>query len=167
VLLDPVPVEGAVVLAAVSPGRRSGSTNIRIERAACCWVRIGSPTMQLTEPFRRPDCAQAWRRARDRQGQALSGALARVLDCPCARRQLRCAGRDEETAAQPNKETGQPGLRDRRSTPHSMQAVRGFSRVDEGNAASRPGVPVPIPTRCREVGNGNWEWSADQGFVRR
>ena len=46
-----------------------------------------------------------------RQGQALSGALARVLDRPCARRQFRCAGRDEETAAQPNKATGQPGLR--------------------------------------------------------
>ena len=95
-LLDPVPVERGVVLAAVSLGRRSGSTNIRIERAACSWVRIGSPTVRSTEPLR-------------------------VLDRPCARRQFRCAGRDEETAAQPNKETG---LRDQRSTPHSMQAVR-------------------------------------------
>src|SRR5208283_1163114 len=77
----------------------------------------------------------------------LSGALARVLDRPCARLQFRCAGRDEETAAQPNKETGQPGLR----------GPNQGSWVDEGKAASRPGVPIPIPTRCREVGNGNWE----------
>ena len=55
--------------------------------------------------IRRPNCDQAWRRARGRQGQALTGALARVLDRPCARRQFALAGRDEETAAQPNKET--------------------------------------------------------------
>ena len=75
----------------------------------------------------RPDCAQVWRRARGRQGQALSGALARILDRPCARRQFRCAGRDEETAAQPNKETAQtqPGD-DRRSILLSSRAVRGF-----------------------------------------
>ena len=106
----------------------------------------------------RPDCAQAWRRARGRQGQALSGALARVLDRPCARRQFRCAGRDEETAAQPNKETGQPGLR----------GPDQGSWVDEGKAASQSGVPVPIPTRCREAGNGNGErTAADQGSARR
>ena len=76
------------------------------------------------EPFRGPDCAQAWRRARGRQGQALSGALARVLDRPCARRQFRCAGRDEETAAQPNKETAQAQPGDRRRMTTSNQAVR-------------------------------------------
>jgi len=123
-LLDAVPVKRVVVLAVVSPGRRSGS-------AAACRLRAG-------RSLARADCVQAWRRARGRQGQALSGALARVLDRPCARRQFRCAGRDEETAAQPNKETGQPGLR----------GPNQGSWVDEGKAASRPGVPIPIPTRC-------------------
>ncbi len=96
-LLDAVPVKRVIVLAAVFA---------RPE----VWVRTPLPTMTSREPFRR-DGDQAWRRARGRQGQALSGALARVLDRPCARRQFRCAGGDEETAAQPNKETGQPGLR--------------------------------------------------------
>ena len=87
-LLDPVPVDRAVA------------------------ARLADYEIDGALPRR--DCAQAWRRARGRQGQALSGALARVLDRPCARRQFRCAGRDEETAARPNKETGRPGLRDRR-----------------------------------------------------
>jgi len=74
----------------------------------------------------RPDCAQAWRRARGRQGQALSGALARVLDRPCARRQFALAGRDEETAAKPNQETAQTQPGQGRSMTNSNRAVRGF-----------------------------------------
>jgi len=60
----------------------------------------------------RPDYAQDWRRARGRQGQALSGALARVLDRPCARRQFRCArpGRGNGRPAEPgNRPTRTPG----------------------------------------------------------
>ena len=72
----------------------------------------------------RPDCAQVWRGARGRQGQALSGALARILDRPCARRQFRCAGRDEETATQPNKETARPQPGDRCDMTTSNRAVR-------------------------------------------
>ena len=53
--------DGRGVLTAVSPGRKSGS-------ASACRRRGG-------RSLPRPDCAQAWRRARGRQGQALSGAL--------------------------------------------------------------------------------------------
>jgi hypothetical protein len=38
---------------------------------------------------------------------------------------------------------------------------------DEGRTAFRPGVPVPIPNRCREAGNGNREPNADQGLASR
>jgi hypothetical protein len=64
--------------------------------------------------FHRPgipasDCAwpgpsQAWHRARDYQDQAASRGLPAVLTAP-ARAALQQAGRGEETAIQPNKET--------------------------------------------------------------
>jgi len=54
-----------------------------------------------------PD-ASAWQRARSRQGQALTGAQARVLDRSCARRRD-SAGRGGETGFKSNKETDPEG----------------------------------------------------------
>ena len=104
--------------------------------------------------------------------------LGAVKDKPCRARlraSLTAPPRDASSAAQagtrkrPPSRTRKHPTRTPRlaSMTHSKQAVRGFSWVDEGKPASRPGVPVPIPTRCREAGNGNWERSADQRFVRR
>ena len=52
-----------------------------------------------------PRRASVWQRARSRQGQALTGAQARVLDRSCARRRRDSAGRDGETGFKSNKET--------------------------------------------------------------
>ena len=60
-------------------------------------------------------------------------ALARILDRPSALRQFRCAGRDEETVAQPNKETAQAHPSDRRRMTNSRRAVRGFRPVSKTN----------------------------------
>jgi transposase len=84
------------------------------------------PARRLRSPGSppRPECAEVWRRARGRQGRALSGALARVLDRPCARRQFAPAGRDEETAVQPNKETARSQRGNRGCMTTSNRAVR-------------------------------------------
>jgi len=47
----------------------------------------------------RPDCAQALRRARDRQGQALGARLRASLTAPARDASSVAQGRDEETAA--------------------------------------------------------------------
>src|SRR5208283_233443 len=94
-----------------------------------------------------------WRRARGRQGQALRARLRASLTAPARDASSAAQGRDEETAAQPNKETGRPGLRARRGmTP--VKAVRPRLPLGwmKGRWLCRPGVPVPIPTRCREAG---------------
>ena len=104
------------------------------------------------------------RRARGRQGQALRARLRASLTAPARAASSALARPGRGNGRQPNQETGRPGPRDRRD--HSKQiAVRGFRWEDEGKAASRPGVPVPVPTRCREAGNGNRERSVDQGFA--
>src|SRR6266851_2155628 len=56
-----------------------------------------------------PRRASAWQRARSRQGQALAGAQARVLDRSCARRRRDNAGRGGETGFKSNKETNPQG----------------------------------------------------------
>ena len=69
--------------------------------------------------LRRPSCAKAWRRARGRQGQALSGALARVLDRPCARRQFAAqAGTRKRPPSRTRKQASNPANQ-RRLTPRS------------------------------------------------
>ncbi len=95
----------------------------------------------------RPGCAQAWRRARGRQGQALSGALARVLDRPCARRQFAPAGRDEETAAQPNKETARNQHASRGRVTNSNRAVRRLPTRFE----HQPEADTSRATKTRQV----------------
>jgi len=56
-----------------------------------------------------PDCPSAWQRARSRQGHALTGAQARVLDRSCGRRRRERAGRDGETGFKSNKDTDKQG----------------------------------------------------------
>ena len=62
-----------------------------------------------------------------------SGALARVLDRPCARRQFRCAGRDEETAASRTRKQAGPGSEDRRG----MTAFDAGRRLPFGGMTGR------------------------------
>ena len=141
VVLDCVP--GALVLAGVFAGAEGWVHEYPDgEPAPCSSVRTASPTTTTGGALPRPDCAQAWRRARGRQGQALSGALARVLDRPCARRQFR--------SRRPGRGNGRPAEQGNRPT-RTARAEPG-KLVDEGKVASRPGVPIPIPTRCREAG---------------
>jgi hypothetical protein len=132
-LLDPAPVERAVVLAAVSLGRR---VRVLEYPDGACAVSLGPHGLADDEQeggsLPRPDYAQDWRRARGGQGQALSGALARVLDRPCARRQFRCAkpGRGN---GRPAEQGNRPTLRDRRGmTPFSKQGPRASIRWMKG-----------------------------------
>ena len=107
---------------------------------ATCAVFLGPHRLadyDAAGTLRVPTAPQVWRRARGRQGQALSGALARVLDRPSARRQFRCAGRDEETAAQPNKETARPQHGDRRSMTTSNRAISPASNPFRSSTRSR------------------------------
>ena len=96
---------------AQAPLRQGGGAGSRLSR----WHRervpwpasIGEVCRRWTANQLRP--ASAWQRARSRQGQALTGAQARVLDRPCARRRRDSAGRGGETAFKSNKETKPEG----------------------------------------------------------
>ena len=66
--------------------------------------RLGKGNVYCRRTADQPRRASAWR-ARSRQGQALTGAQARVLDRSCARRRRDNAGRDGETGFKSNKET--------------------------------------------------------------
>ena len=58
--------------------------------------------------------------------------------------------------------SGKAGIAQAGSAPMT-HSVRGFCWGDDWKAASRPGVPVPIPTRVERRGTGTGKGSVDQG----
>ncbi|MGY4288478.1 transposase [Bradyrhizobium sp. LM2.7] len=85
-------------------GRGAGSRISRWHRQRIPWpAPAGEVCRRRTAD--QPRRARAWQRARSRQGQALAGAQARVLDRSCARRRRDSAGRGGETGFKSNKET--------------------------------------------------------------
>src|ERR1700692_1090755 len=96
---------------AQAPLRQGRGPRSRVSR----WHRERVPwPAPFDEVFRRrtadqPRRASAWQRARSRQGQALAGAQARVLDRSGARRRRDSAGRGGETGFKSNKETDPEG----------------------------------------------------------
>ena len=105
--------------------------------------------------LRRPDCAQAWRRARGRQGQALRARLRASLTAPA---------RDASSAlARPGRGNGRPAEQGNRPTraPGSAQhgAIRsrssaGFRRADEGGLLRSQAFPFPFPRAVERRGTG-------------
>ena len=108
-------VPGAFVLAAVF-ARAEGWVHEYPdgEPAPCSSVRIASPTTRSGGAFPRPDCAQAWRRARGRQGQALRARLRASLTAPA---------RDASSAAQAGTRKRPPSRTRKQANPDSRGPI--------------------------------------------
>ena len=154
-LLNPVPVERAVVLAAVSPGLTFSGF----------WVRIGSPTTRRrSPPVSRPRPA-AWRSARGRQGQALRARLRASLTAPARDASFALAGRDEQTTARPNKETAPTQPPDRRGmTANRSRPSKASVGWMKGGLLRGGAFPFPCAVERRGTGTGNG--IADQRSAR-
>ncbi len=109
------------------------------------------------EPFRVPTAPKP------------GAVLGAVKDKPFRARlraSLTAPARDASSAAQAGTRKRPPSRTRKRANPDCEGRTRKAGWM-KGRLLRGWAFPVPIPTRCREAGNGNRERSADQGFARR
>ena len=113
------------------------------EPAPCSSVRTASPTTTMGGAFPRPECAQAWRRARCRQGQALRARLRASLTAPA---------RDASSAAQAGTRKRPPSRTRKQANPDCEGRAREVGWM-KGSPRGRA-FPFPFPRAVERWGTG-------------